>query len=265
MRPGCDRPAAARVAFDPVALQLWLDPLARRSAPVQELCEFHVERLTIPRGWTATDRRPGSAAANGDVAAIAVLEPVPARLPRAESFEPDPVVEPDPIVEPEPALATASGPEPVSVVETEPIPTDVAPDPEPEPVVEAEPVPTAVAPEPEPEPEFEVVPEPEPVLDVEPEPVEPEPEPEVAPEPDPVIEVEATPGPEPEPEPATRPEPEPVAASARPRRPAARRPAARAGRSNAPSLLSRAFELTGHQESILTRAVPEADAEDPED
>ncbi len=217
MRPGCDRPAAARVAFDPVALQLWLDPLSRRSAPVQELCEFHVERLTIPRGWTATDRRPGSAAANGDVAAIAVLEPVPARTPRAET------VEPDPVVEPEPVLVT------------------------------------------EPEPEPEVASEPEPVLDVEPEPVEPEPEPAVASALDPVVVVEATPEPEPEPEPTTRPEPEPVAASARPRRPAARRPAARSGRGNAPSLLSRAFELTGHQESILTRAVPEADAEDPQD
>lgn len=245
MRPGCDRPAAARVAFDPVALQLWLDPLSRRSAPVQELCEFHVERLTIPRGWTATDRRPGSAAANGDVAAIAVLEPVPARTPRAETVEPDPVVEPEP------------------VVEADPIPVAVAPDPEPEPEVAPEPEPVLDAePEPEPEP---VEPEPEPVLDVELEPVDPEPAPAVASALDPVVVVEATPEPEPEPEPTTRPEPEPVAASARPRRPAARRPAARSGRGNAPSLLSRAFELTGHQESILTRAVPEADAEDPQD
>ncbi len=62
MRPGCDRPAAARVAFDPVALQLWLDPLALHVAPVQELCELHIERLTIPRGWTATDRRPSAGA-----------------------------------------------------------------------------------------------------------------------------------------------------------------------------------------------------------
>ncbi len=255
MRPGCDRPAAARVAFDPVALQLWLDPLSRRSAPVQELCEFHVERLTIPRGWTATDRRPGSAAANGDVAAIAVLEPVPARAPRAEP------VEPDPVVEPEPVLVTEPEPEPEPVVEAAPIPVAVAPDPEPEPEVTPEPEPVLDA---EPEPEPEVASEPEPVLDVEPEPVEPEPEPAVASAPDPVV-VEATPEPEPEPEPTTRPEPEPVAASARPRRPAARRPAARSGRGNAPSLLSRAFELTGHQESILTRAVPEADAEDPQD
>lgn len=58
MRPGCDRPAGARLTYDPVACELWLDPITTPSrAPVQELCDFHVERLTVPRGWVATDRR----------------------------------------------------------------------------------------------------------------------------------------------------------------------------------------------------------------
>ncbi|HPG14474.1 MAG TPA: DUF3499 family protein, partial [Microthrixaceae bacterium] len=97
MRPGCDRPAAARVAFDPVALQLWLDPLARRSAPVQELCEFHVERLTVPRGWSATDRRPGVVA---DVVpgspGLSVVDAAPSSTPVPEpEAESEPESEPD--------------------------------------------------------------------------------------------------------------------------------------------------------------------------
>ena len=177
MRPGCDRPAAARVAFDPVALQLWLDPLARRSAPVQELCEFHVERLTVPRGWSATDRRPG-------VVSTAALSLAP---------------------EPERVL-------------------DVEPEPEPVPVVDVE-------------PESMVLPEPEPV-------------------------------PEPEPESMVRPDPEPIAASAVPSRSTERSADSsaqprRRRRNAAPSLLSRAFELTGHQESILTS--PSADGDEASD
>lgn len=102
MRPGCDRAAAARVAFDPVALQLWLDPLSRHAAPVQELCEFHIERLTIPRGWTATDRRPSVGA-----------EPVAAAPEPPASAEPEPVPEREAElvpVPPVPALPPASDP-----------------------------------------------------------------------------------------------------------------------------------------------------------
>ncbi len=195
MRPGCDRPAAARVAFDPVALQLWLDPLARRSAPVQELCEFHVERLTVPRGWSATDRRPG-------VVSTAALSLAP---------EPERVLD----VEPEP--------EPVPVVDVEPE-SMVLPEPEP-------------VPEPEPESMVRPEPEPEPVLDVEPEPV-------------------------------VHPDPEPIAASAVPSRSTERSADSsaqprRRRRNAAPSLLSRAFELTGHQESILTS--PSADGDEASD
>ena len=197
MRPGCDRPAAARVAFDPVALQLWLDPLARRSAPVQELCEFHVERLTVPRGWSATDRRPGVVA---DVVpgspGLSVVDAAPSSTP---------------VPEPE--------------AESEP---------EPEPEAESEPDAPIDAGEPMAEPpvaDLPVVSEPvvsEPVASEDPErsaasPVDPA---------------------------AAHDRPQPAAASASRNR-------GRGGRGSAPSLLSRAFELTGHQESIRTR--PAAD------
>ena len=106
MRPGCDRVAAARVGFDPVALQLWLDPLSRDAAPVQELCEFHVERLTVPRGWSATDRRPGAGGRESTAFPDAAAEPVE---PAPVAVEPEPAaVEPEPVaVEPEPVAATA--------------------------------------------------------------------------------------------------------------------------------------------------------------
>ena len=182
MRPGCDRPAAARVAFDPVALQLWLDPLARRSAPVQELCEFHVERLTVPRGWSATDRRPGVVA---DVVpgspGLSVVDAAPSSTP-----VPEPEAESEPESEPD---APIDAGEPMA----EPPVVDL-------PVVS------------------------EPVVSEDPErstasPVDPA---------------------------AAHDRPQPAAA-------AASRNRGRGGRGSAPSLLSRAFELTGHQESILTR------------
>ena len=192
MRPGCDRPAAARVAFDPVALQLWLDPLARRSAPVQELCEFHVERLTVPRGWSATDRRPG-----------VVADVVP-------------------------------GSPGLSVVDAAPSSTPV-----PEPEAESEP---------EPEPEAES--EPDAPIDA----GEPMAEPPVA-----DLPVVSEPVASEDPERSTASPVDPAAAHDRPQPAAASasRNRGRGGRGSAPSLLSRAFELTGHQESILTR--PAAD------
>ena len=192
MRPGCDRPAAARVAFDPVALQLWLDPLARRSAPVQELCEFHVERLTVPRGWSATDRRPG-----------VVADVVP-------------------------------GSPGLSVVDAAPSSTPV-----PEPEAESEP---------EPEPEAES--EPDAPIDA----GEPMAEPPVV-----DLPVVSEPVVSEDPERSTASPVDPAAAHDRPQpaAAAASRNRGRGGRGSAPSLLSRAFELTGHQESILTR--PAAD------
>jgi len=38
-------------------LEVWLDELTADPEPVQEVCEFHAERLTAPRGWTVSDRR----------------------------------------------------------------------------------------------------------------------------------------------------------------------------------------------------------------
>jgi hypothetical protein len=67
LRPGCDRPAAARLSYDAVSCELWLDDVevpGPRSR-IQELCEFHADRLTVPRGWVVTDRRGGAASAPG--------------------------------------------------------------------------------------------------------------------------------------------------------------------------------------------------------
>ena len=57
VRPGCDRPARARLAYDTVTCQVWLDQLLERSGRAQEICELHAERLTVPRGWMLCDRR----------------------------------------------------------------------------------------------------------------------------------------------------------------------------------------------------------------
>ncbi|HMV73946.1 MAG TPA: DUF3499 family protein [Microthrixaceae bacterium] len=202
MRPGCDRPAAARVAFDPVALQLWLDPLARRSAPVQELCEFHVERLTVPRGWSATDRRPGVVA---DVVpgspGLSVVDAAPSSTPVPEP-EAESEPEPEPEAESEPDAPIDAG-EPMAEPPVADLPVVS------EPVV-SEPVASELV-------------------------VSEDPERSTASPVDPA---------------AAHDRPQPAAASASRNR-------GRGGRGSAPSLLSRAFELTGHQESILTR--PAAD------
>ena len=57
MRSGCDRPATSRLSYDADQLAVWLDELTPDPAPVQEVCDFHAERLTAPRGWTVSDRR----------------------------------------------------------------------------------------------------------------------------------------------------------------------------------------------------------------
>ena len=57
VRPGCDRPARARLAYDTVTCQVWLDQLLDHSGRSQEICELHAERLTVPRGWMLCDRR----------------------------------------------------------------------------------------------------------------------------------------------------------------------------------------------------------------
>ncbi len=124
MRPGCDRPAVARLAYDAVQCRLWLEALPQHAAPVQELCAFHVERLTVPRGWTVIDRRepdelvePGP---RSEVAAPSVEPAAPSVEPAAAPVEPvsapvEPVSAPEPAAAPEvaapsvePAAAVAS-------------------------------------------------------------------------------------------------------------------------------------------------------------
>jgi hypothetical protein len=113
MRPGCDRPASARLAYDPVGLQLWLDPLGPRAAPVQELCEFHIERLTIPRGWSATDRRPGTVEIDSSLVSVQPIVVRPEVRPEPElETVPEPVPEPEVVPEPAPELEQAPEPEP---------------------------------------------------------------------------------------------------------------------------------------------------------
>lgn len=240
MRPGCDRPAAARVAFDPVALQLWLDPLARRSAPVQELCEFHVERLTVPRGWSATDRRPG-ASADPVSPTLSVVEVASGPLP-------DPAPEPTEDLdgsgderadqENDPVAV-----ESVAVEETSGDDTSSEPGAEPAVVAESAVVDEVVVDEVVAEPavvdEAVAAPVVEPVVD----------DPTVSdPVADPVVTDEQWDAPDvAAPAAVLDRTPEPA------RAPAAGRGRSRSSRGSAPSLLSRAFELTGHQESILTR------------
>jgi hypothetical protein len=72
MRPGCDRPAAARLTWDPVGRALWLDDV-EDDQQAQQVCWEHAETLSAPRGWTVTDRRssdvalgPPGAAGPGD-------------------------------------------------------------------------------------------------------------------------------------------------------------------------------------------------------
>lgn len=188
MRPGCDRSASARVAFDPVALQLWLDPLSLHAAPVQELCEFHVERLTVPRGWTATDRRPGTV-----MSVVAPVGPIGAVASSSEDSVVEPAAE-EPVFE-EPAVEQRAVEVPVLE----------------DPVVDEPVVAERVTAEPAVE---------EPVVE---EPAAEEPAVE-----EPVVEE--------------------VAAAAAGRVPSRRR----SSRNREQSLLSRAFALSGPQESILT-------------
>lgn len=56
-RPGCDRDAVARLTYDIVACHVWIDGLDGSRGRTQELCDLHLGRLTIPRGWMLNDRR----------------------------------------------------------------------------------------------------------------------------------------------------------------------------------------------------------------
>jgi hypothetical protein len=55
------------MSFDSDVLEVWLDELTADPEPVQEVCEFHAERLTAPRGWTVSDRRAPRPNATGSL------------------------------------------------------------------------------------------------------------------------------------------------------------------------------------------------------
>ncbi|MCB1257436.1 MAG: DUF3499 family protein [Microthrixaceae bacterium] len=57
MRSKCDRPAQVRLTYDTLRCQVWLDPLPEFGSMVHEICEFHAKRMTLPMGWTLSDRR----------------------------------------------------------------------------------------------------------------------------------------------------------------------------------------------------------------
>lgn len=132
MRPGCDRGAAARLTYDPVGCEVWLDDLAERVGRHQEICTLHAERLTVPRGWTLSDRRSDEptmfVAPVAPVAAVAA-EPVPPRRRRRPAGKGHPATQTLELFEVlRQELAEAAAAPPAVPV--------VAPEPDPEPVVE---------------------------------------------------------------------------------------------------------------------------------
>jgi hypothetical protein len=60
----------ARLSYDPVRCQVWLDVLPERAGTAQEICDLHASRLTVPRGWMLCDRRVAAPA-------LFVAEPEP--------------------------------------------------------------------------------------------------------------------------------------------------------------------------------------------
>ena len=86
MRPGCDRAAEARLSYDAIGCQVWLDELAERPGRNQEICGLHAGRLTVPRGWMLCDRRddePALFVAAAPVAPAAVAAVADATTGRA--------------------------------------------------------------------------------------------------------------------------------------------------------------------------------------
>jgi hypothetical protein len=154
MRPGCDRDAAARLTYDPIACEVWLDDLAERVGRHQEICSLHAERLTVPRGWAMSDRRSdeqpmfvqpapspapaaatptrrrrrrSEAASHPATQTLELFETLRQELAAAESA-PEPEPQPSPEPEPEPELVEEPTPEPVSEPEPEPVPEPVGSD-----------------------------------------------------------------------------------------------------------------------------------------
>lgn len=117
-RPGCDRDAVARLTYDIVGCQVWIDGLEGVRGRTQELCELHLGRLTIPRGWALSDRRVETEllvhAGAGDATEVAresaelgdaVTEPV-REVAKPAAQVPDSIVEAVEAEAAEPAVAT---------------------------------------------------------------------------------------------------------------------------------------------------------------
>jgi len=82
------------LSYDAVTCQVWLDVMPERPGSVQEICDLHVDRLTVPRGWMLCDRRV-------EEPAMFVTEPTPPpvrahgpRTPASETIRLVPMVEP---------------------------------------------------------------------------------------------------------------------------------------------------------------------------
>lgn len=159
MRPGCDRDAATRLTYDPIGCEVWLDDLAERVGRHQEICALHAERLTVPRGWSLSDRRsaepPMFVTATTEVAPAAP-EPRRRRRRRRDDAAGDTAAQTLELFETlrQELAAVPAEPEPAPEPVVEPEADVVLPEPEPE-VVQP-------APEPEPEPEPVVAQDPEP-------------------------------------------------------------------------------------------------------
>lgn len=92
VRPGCDRPAAARLTYDTVAGAVWLERPIDGDEPAQQVCSVHAATLTVPLGWTVTDRRSLPEPQRAGRGESAVAEDPPAEDPPAEA--PSPAEEP---------------------------------------------------------------------------------------------------------------------------------------------------------------------------
>ncbi len=58
-RSGCAQPAAATLTYVYAESTAVVGPLATFSEPHSyDLCEFHAERLTVPRGWEVVRHQP---------------------------------------------------------------------------------------------------------------------------------------------------------------------------------------------------------------
>ena len=133
VRPGCDRDAVARLTYDTIACQVWLDPVPELPGRAQEICELHASRLTVPRGWMLCDRRPEepalfvheAVAVNGEPVgpAPAASRTAPLVTLRQADAAPEPTPAPEPArTEPVRELERTSSPEPEPVRDPEPEP-----------------------------------------------------------------------------------------------------------------------------------------------